>query len=278
MKDRAYAKINLSLDVFNIREDGYHDIRSIMVPIDFYDELEIKIAKENYYWCNKSYIKFNDNNSIIKMINILKDRFGINDSYEIRLNKYVPTKAGLGGGTADGAGVLRIFERLYKLDLSEEEKKEICLMVGADVPFNYFNYPALVSGIGDEIERINILKEYYVLIVKPKLGVSTKQAYELLDMNKCDHPDIDRLKLALEKGESIEGLLGNSLEQPSMLLNSEIEVIKNKMVDCGGVNILMSGSGSAVFCIDEDKDRIKKMHELFLNSKYYVRFTKTLNR
>ena len=278
MKDRAYAKINLSLDVFNIREDGYHDIRSIMLPIDFYDELEINKADKDSYWCNKSYIRFNEHNSIIKMISILKDKYHITDHHDVKLNKCVPIKAGLGGGTADGASVLRIFKRMYKLDISDEEIKDICLKVGADVPFNYYNYPAMVSGIGDEIEKIDVLKEYYVLIVKPKLGVSTKQAYELLDMERCDHPDIDRLKQALEKGETIEGLLGNSLEQPSMLLNKDIEIIKNKMKEFGGKNILMSGSGSAVFCIDEDKECIRRLYDAFKNSKYYVRFTKTLNR
>ena len=276
MKDKAYAKINLSLDVFNIREDGYHDLSSIMLPINFYDELEISKASEDSFDCNRSYIQFNEHNSIVKMIDILKERFNIDDHYAIRLNKLIPTKAGLGGGTSDAAATLRIFERLYDLKLSEDEIIDICVRVGADVPFNYFNVPAVVKGIGDEIEPLRL--KYYILLVKPRSGVSTKAAYEALDMNKCDHPDIERLKETLIKGEDIKGLLGNSLEQSALLLNEEIKTVKQKLSSFGIGEVLMSGSGSTVFCISEDKSDIAYLYKEMLKEKYYVRFTETLNR
>ena len=190
MRDRAYGKINLSLDVFNIREDGYHDLKSIMIPLSFYDELEIKKADEDFFVCNKSYIGLNEHNSIYKMINIIRDKYNIEDKFLIKLNKIIPTQAGLGGGTADAASALRIMKRLYNLEMSDKEIVEICLKVGADVPFNYYNVPALVSGIGDEIEPIKMAKDYHVLLVKPHKGISTARAYELLDMDTCDHPDI----------------------------------------------------------------------------------------
>ena len=276
MKERAYAKINLSLDVFNVREDGYHDIRSIMLPIDFYDELEIDIAGEDSHLCNRPYLPFDERNSIVKMIGILKERFSLKDHYRISLNKQIPTKAGLGGGTADAAATLKIFEKLYGLDLAEEEIIEICLNVGADVPFNYFNVPALVSGIGDKIEKINVKKSYPLLLVKPRSGVSTKEAYELLDMEKCDHPDIDKLRRILESGEDLSSHLGNSLEQPAVLLNRRIPLIKKQLEDLGGKNVLMSGSGSTVFCVDEDEGKIRKLYEAMRGKGYYVRFTRTL--
>ena len=276
MKERAYAKINLSLDVFHVREDGYHDIRSIMLPIDFYDELTIDIAKEDSHSCNRSYLPFDEHNSILKMTAILKERFGISDHHSISLNKQIPTKAGLGGGTADAAASLRIFEKMYDLHLTKEEIIEICLKVGADVPFNYFNVPAIVSGIGDRIEAIDVKKEYPLLLVKPRSGISTKEAYELLDMDRCDHPDIDGLKEVLGKGGDISSYLGNSLEQPAMLLNRQISRIKEQLKDLGGSNVLMSGSGSTVFCIDEDVQKIRRLQEAMRERGYYVRFTRTL--
>lgn len=278
MKDRAYAKINLALDVFNIRPDGYHDIRSVMIPIGFYDELEINKSDTDSHWCSKSYIRFNEHNSIIKMISILKERYGIDDHHEIILKKNVPSKAGLGGGTSDAAAALRIFQKMYSLEMSDEEILEVCLKVGADVPFNYYSVPALVTGIGDGISPIEVLKDYYVLLIKPKRGVSTKEAYELLNMETCDHPDIDRLMDALRNGDDLKGLLGNSLEQPAMLLNSDIGIIKNRLTEAGGENVLMSGSGSTVFCIGEDETKMKKLYEMFANSPYYVRFARTLKR
>ena len=278
MKDKAYAKINLSLDVFNIRENGYHDLNSIMLPIQFFDELEINKASTDSFDCNRSYIRFNEHNSIVKMIRILKERFDINDHYAIRLNKMIPTQAGLGGGTSDAAATLRIFERLYDLRLSKEEIIDICVKVGADVPFNYFNVPAVVKGIGDEIEPISIKKKYYVLLVKPRSGVSTKAAYEILDMEKCDHPDIEKLKNALINGDDIKGLLGNSLEQSALILNDEIREAKRKLSSYGIGEVLMSGSGSTVFSIAEDKASILYLYEQMKKEKYYVRFSETLNQ
>ncbi len=277
MKDRAYAKINLSLDVFNIREDGYHDILSIMLPIDFYDELEISIDTEDSFSCNRRFIRWNEKNSIYKMISLLKERYGIDDHYRIDLKKVVPTQAGLGGGTADAAGTLRIFEKMYDLHLSREEIIDLCVKVGADVPFNYFNTPAVVSGIGDGIEPFHMKKQYYILLAKPRSGVSTKEAYETLDMSSCDHPDILKLKKALENGKSIKGLLGNSLEQPALILNDDIRRVKQKLLSYQTGEVLMSGSGSTVFCISENEREIFKIYEDMKGHDVYLRFTKTLN-
>ena len=276
MKEYAYAKINISLDVFNVREDGYHDLKSIMVPINFYDEIEINIANKNRYYCDKYYLRFNEHNSVIKMINILKQRFNINDSYEINIKKIIPSRAGLGGGTADAAATLRIFEKLYDLKLSKDEIKDICLAVGADVLFNYYNYPAIVSGMGDEIEPIKIKDKYYVLLVVSKYGVSTKEAFNLLDMNTCEHPNIDRLKVALENGDEITGLLGNSLQQAAFQLNSDIKPAIDLLKENGFENVLMTGSGSAVFALSKDNEKIKQVYDKLHLNNYFVRFTSIL--
>ena len=273
MRDRCYAKVNLALDVFNIREDGYHDINSIMVPVSFYDELSIDIADFDSYQTNKSFIHFDEYNSIIKMIKAFHKKYNINAHYKIMLNKQIPTKAGLAGGTSDGASTLRILQKLHHIECNEEEIKELCLKVGADVLFNYYNRPAVVSGIGDELKFIDIKDDYYVLILKPRTGVSTKKAYELLDMNKCDHPDINGLVKALENGEDILPFMSNSLEQPSFILNSEIIKLKNELKQKAG-NSLMSGSGSSVFAISKDKDLLTKLNQEYMNSKYFTRLCK----
>ena len=276
MKDRAYAKINLALDVFNVRDDGYHDIKSIMIPINFYDELEIRVVDNDEYICNKPYIKFNEKNSIIKMIDIVKDKYNINNHFYINLRKSIPTQAGLGGGTSDAGSALRILKKLYRLDLSKKEERDICVAVGADVLFNYYNKAAVVEGIGDIITPIEVKKKYHVLLVKPFKGVSTKQAYDNLNMDICDHPNIDILKKSLEEGTCIDGLMSNSLEQPSLLLNKDVKIIKDLLIDNGCKNVLMSGSGSCVFAISEDEEEIKRLNEQVKNSKYFTRLTSTL--
>lgn len=276
MRDRAYAKINIALDVFNKREDGYHDISSVMIPISFYDDLEISISDVDNYTYNRTNIEFNEQNSIYKMIEAVRKKYGIDAHYSIVLNKCVPLRAGLGGGTSDAASTLRLLKRLHHLKPTYEEEKELCMSVGADVLFSYINKPAIVSGIGDVVEPIKVKKTYYVLIVKPKYGISTKQAYEMLDMEKANHPNIEALKNALANGDDLAGLLGNSLEQPALLLNKEIDVIKNKLINAGASNVAMSGSGSAVFTLCESEEEMMRLYEIFKNSVYFVRFAKTL--
>lgn len=279
MKDKAYGKINLSLDVFAEREDGYHDIESIMAPIVFFDDLEINIrAGEDRYYCDKAHIRFDENNSIVKMIGLLREKYDLHDHYEVKLKKKIPVRAGLGGGTADAAGTLRIFKKLYDLDLKEEDIRELCLKVGADVLFNYYNVPAKVSGMGDRIEPISIRNDYHVLLVKPKGGIPTKKAYDLLDMDSCDHPDTERLKKALQDGDSIDGLLGNSLQEPSMKINGDIGRIIGLLESKGLTNVLMSGSGSTVFAVSEKQEEIMRVYEQVRHEPYYVRFSKILRR
>lgn len=278
MKDRAYAKINLALDVFNVREDGYHDIKSIMVPISFYDEVEITTSFIDEFECNRRYIKYNEQNSIYKMIAAVKEKYGIDKHHHIILNKWIPTQAGLGGGTSDAAAALRIMKNLYDLDLSADDERELCVKVGADVLFNYYNKPAVVEGIGDIVTPFEIAKRYYTILIKPFKGVSTRESYATLDMNICDHPDIDRLRLALETGDSIEGLLGNSLEQPALILNEDVKIIKDKMIEAGARNVLMSGSGSTVYAISDNEEEIVLLNEKLrpLGSRYFIRLAKTL--
>lgn len=275
MIDRCFAKVNLALDVFNIREDGYHDLKSIMVPISFFDELKINIAEENKLICNKEYITNNESNSILKMVKEFEKETNIINKYEIILNKHIPTKAGLAGGTSDAAGTLRLLQKLNHISLSEQTIRKLCVAVGADVFFNYYNKPAIVSGIGDELEFIDIKDDYYILIMKPRMGVSTRQAYELLDMNKCDHPNIDALVEALKNGDEILPYMQNSLEQPALLLNEDIKTVKAILREKAG-NSLMSGSGSTVFAISKNKELLAKINNEYLYSEYFVRLTKII--
>ncbi|MBR4461916.1 MAG: 4-(cytidine 5'-diphospho)-2-C-methyl-D-erythritol kinase [Erysipelotrichaceae bacterium] len=278
MKDKAYAKINLALDVCGIREDGYHLIDSIMLPINFYDLLEIKISDRDSYRCNWPYIRYNENHSIHKMIEVLKEKYQIKDHFMIDLYKSVPIQAGLGGGTADAASTLRIFQKLYDLHPSEEEIREICMKVGADVLFNYYNVPARVTGVGDILQEISVKNDYHIMLVKPKKGVSTPAAYEMIDQNDCIHPDIDRLQNALAEGTAIDGLLGNSLQEVAMILNEEIKEVIDALKEAGAKNVLMSGSGSTVFCISESKQEIMRLYKALRNSHSYVRFGKILRK
>ena len=278
MKTRAYCKVNLALDVVGVREDGYHDLRMIMVPVDFYDELEITVNDEMLYECKSRKIYFDDNNTIVKAIKLMKDEFNISDNFKVVLNKHIPMKAGLAGGSTDGAAVIRLINKMYDLKISKEKIKELCLKIGSDVLFTYYSRPSLVEGTGDKLKFIDIKDDYYVLIVKPRTGVSTSECYKKLDMSDCRHPDVDLILDKLVSGEEVKDLLMNSLEAPAIDLCKDIGDVKEKLLAAGADFAMVSGSGSSVFTIDKSKDKIESIYKALKDSGYFIRSAKILNK
>lgn len=275
MKDRAYCKVNLALDVLGVRDDGYHELKMIMVPLDFYDELEIVRSNETSYSCQRPNVYFDENNTIVKALNLMKSDFNIADNFSVSLNKYIPIKAGLAGGSSDGASVIRIINKMYHLNLSDGKIKELCLKIGSDVLFNYYNRPALVEGTGDKLTFIDIKDNYYVLLVKPRKGVSTKECYKLVDDN-CVHPDVDLILDRLKNGGEITSLLANSLEKPAIELCKDIASAKRDLIEAGASFSMVSGSGSTVFTIDKNYHKIIELRDILRNKGYFVRSSQIL--
>lgn len=274
---KAYGKINLSLNINGVREDGYHTLESIFLPIIFFDEVIIEKSNEMTFNCDKPYIRFDENNTIYKAIKLLKEEFDIKDNFDITLKKHIPMQAGLAGGSADAAAVIHIFEKLYNLHLTEEKIKELCLKIGADVLFTYYHKPALVKGIGDDINFIDIKDDYYVLIVKPRSGVSTKECYRLMNLDSCSHPDIEALRKALENGEDYIPYLGNSMEETAIKLLPDVLKAKELLMENGADFSLMSGSGSSVFTMSNDCNKIKALYDALIGKGFYVRHVQVLN-
>lgn len=279
MRERAYAKINLCLDVAGKREDGYHELKMIMVPVDFYDVLDMEPAMHTSLTLNKSYIPANEKNTIVKAIQLMQQRYQFDFGFRCTLQKHIPTRAGLAGGSADAAAAIRIMDRMLKLHMTREEKIDIAKQVGADVPFCVINRPAYVEGIGEQIHEFSCNPNFELLLVKPRKGVSTKEAFEIIDKKDPVHPDCFRMQEALMDGDydAIVDSLGNSLEDAAVELVEEIRDVKKYLVDAGFDGVLMSGSGSTVFGITQDQllvddtmHRLKKEH-------FFVRKTHILN-
>lgn len=276
MRTRAYCKVNLSLDVLGIRDDGYHELKMIMVPVNFYDDIEIIKNDSMEYIADKPYIYFDDNNTIVKSMKLMKEEFNIEDNFKVSLKKQIPIKAGLAGGSTDGAAVIRIINHMYKLNLSDEKIKELCLKIGADVLFNYYSKPALVEGLGDKLTFIDIKDKYYVLIVKPRKGVSTKECYGLVDGKECVHPDTDLILENLKEGKEVKDLLKNSLEAPAIELCADIANAKKALEEAGADFSMVSGSGSSVFTIDKDENKILDLREKLRNKGFFIRSSELL--
>lgn len=280
MKERAYAKINLCLDVAGARDDGYHELKMIMVPINFYDVVELEPSLEMEMIMDRAYLPADDRNTIIKAIHVMQERYGFDLNFRCTLQKHIPTRAGLAGGSADAAAAIRMINRMLKLEMSREELIEVGKAVGSDVPFCLINKPALVQGTGDRIEEFECHPDFEILLVKPRKGVSTKDCFALVDSMETDHPDCEKMREALMAGdyEGVISSLGNSLEAPAVQLVSQIRNAKEALKSSGFDGVLMSGSGSTVFGITRDKELVKETMQEMKRQKYFVRHTTILDR
>lgn len=278
MKERAYAKINLCLNVRGRRDDGYHELEMIMVPIDFYDTLEMLPSDETRLSNNRTYIPVNEKNTVIKAIQVLRERYGFTEHFDCRLQKHIPTRAGLAGGSADAAAAIRMINRMLNLGMSTQDMIDCARQVGADVPFCILSRPALVKGIGEVIVPFECRPDFHILLVKPRRGVSTKEAFEICDSTDPAHPDCRRMCEALISGsyDDIIASLGNSLEDAALQLVPEIRQVKQALSTLGFDGVLMSGSGSTVFGITRDEKLLDRAMELLRQQKLFVRKTRIL--
>lgn len=260
MKLRAFAKINLGLDVIRRREDGYHDVRMIMQTIQMYDQLEMekKSSKGIALTANLSYIPVNENNLVYKAAKLLMDQYQIKEGVSIHLNKFIPVAAGMAGGSSDAAAALVGMNKLFRLGLSKEELMKAGVKIGADVPYCIMRGTALSEGIGEKLTALPSLPACYILIGKPGVSVSTKFVYTNLKLDeKTKHPDIDGMLDALRRKDlyGITDRMENVLESVTVPAYPVIQEIKDHMKAHGALNALMSGSGPTVFGIFDDKEK-----------------------
>ena len=281
MKIRAFAKINLALDVVSERDDGYHELKMIMAPITLHDLITIEVTDKPgiILTTNSARIPTDERNIMYKVAQAVIDQYHITKGIKMHCMKHIPSQAGLAGGSADGAAVIKAMNRLFKLHMSYEDMVELTKDIGSDIPFCIYNRLAVVKGKGEQFEFIHSSFNTNFLLVKPSRGVSTKRSFNALDMTTALHPDINKMKTALihEDYQGVVETLGNTLEEPSINFVPEIENIKKEMLELGFDGALMSGSGSCVFGMTNDEEILLRGYKHFKESYYFVRTTKLLS-
>lgn len=250
---KAYAKINLGLDVLRRLENGYHEVKMIMQTVGVYDELTLtRTASGITVTTDTVELPTDDNNLIYKAARIMLEEYHIDSGVHIHLKKNIPIAAGMAGGSTDAAATFKGINRLFDLDCSLEELMKLGVRVGADVPYCILGGTALAEGIGEKLTSLNPAPDCYVLVAKPPINVSTRYVYEHLDAEGVsEHPDIDGMVDAIWL-ESLQGILdrmGNVLETVTVRKYPIIEELKVRMRELGALNSLMSGSGPTVFGI-----------------------------
>lgn len=251
----AFAKINLTLDVLGKREDGYHDLKSVMQAISIRDDIEIDVDTDTYWTleCNMDGIPNDNRNLAWKAAEIFYENTGLKTTgLAIRINKRIPTEAGLGGGSADAAAVLRALNRHYSNPLSILALAEVGAQVGSDVPFCVLCGTAMVEGRGDRLRKLPDLPDCFFVVCKPDFSSSTPELYKKLDASViARRPDNQAMESALLAGDlqKVADNIWNVFDPLVTADHLELNYIKSIYNTYGAIAFQMTGSGSAVFAI-----------------------------
>ncbi|MFD1849266.1 4-(cytidine 5'-diphospho)-2-C-methyl-D-erythritol kinase [Oceanobacillus bengalensis] len=262
--EKAPAKINLSLDVLNKRDDGLHNVEMIMTTIDLSDRIEltgleqdkIKISLESRY------VPSDERNLAYKAAETFKDKYGIKKGVHIKIEKSIPVSAGLGGGSADAAAVLRGLNRLWKMDLSMEELAAIGATIGSDVSFCIYGKTAIARGYGEKIETLTSPPPCWIILAKPDIGVSSRTIFEQINIERLYHPNTEKVIESLYEKDFYKLCrnIGNSLEPITSEIHPEVKHIKQAMKNIGASGVMMSGSGPTVYGLVEHENKAKRIY------------------
>lgn len=263
---RAYAKINIGLDVLRRRADGYHEVKMIMQTVDIYDELVLERRKQPgiELRMDNSELPSGGDNLICRAADLLFREKEITGGVNISLTKRIPIAAGMAGGSADAAAALRGLNELFDMGYSLKELQALGVGLGADIPYCLAGGTMLSEGIGEILTPLPAPPAAHLVIAKPDINVSTAFVYGNLHADRLAwHPDIDGMIAALQKGDldGITGRLGNVLETVTVKAHPVIEQIRELLRKQGAENALMSGSGPTVFGIFKEKETAARAAE-----------------
>ncbi len=270
---KARAKVNLNLEILEKRKDNYHNIKSVFQKINLYDEIYIQKSENNDCEIQTNIKELNNKENIIyKAYLKLKEQNPNIKGINIKINKKIPMQAGLAGGSTDCASFILGMNKLFNLKLSKNKIENICKNLGADVVPCLYNRAVLAQGIGDIITKVNTDLKYYLLIIKPEISCNTKTMYRELD-DKNDIKQIHKSEEIINALESnnieklshnLYNIFENVIEEKEIIQNLKQELIKN-----GAMGSAMTGSGSCVYGIFQNKEKAKKVYNI-LKDKYQI--------
>lgn len=257
---KAHAKINLSLDVLGKREDGYHELRMIMQTVALHDTVLLEPIPEGIILeCRSKWVPEDRTNTAWKAADLIKCKFGIKSGLKIRIIKRIPVAAGLAGGSSDAAAVLRGVNELFSLGLGFDDLRQLGKHVGADVPYCISGGTVLAEGIGEKLTKLPDFSGIDVVLVKPRIGVSTAWVYrnlQICEIADRDRPDTELLSEALKMRDTgtIAENMKNVLENVTIHYYDIVRQAKEKLMETGALGSMMSGSGPTSFGLFPDEN------------------------
>lgn len=277
IKEKAFAKINLFLNVLNKRNDGFHDLEMVMASIELHDKLtfEADVMGKISVTSNVEITKNQEDNIVYKVACFLQEEFQISQGVIINLEKNIPLAAGLAGGSADAAATFRGLNRLWKLKLTLEDMAKLSEHLGSDIPFCIYNKLCIAKGRGEDLMFLKHKLKTPILLVNPNINISTKDVFDRVKKEDFVDVKISGMTSAIynKNNELMARELFNSLEKVAFEMEPKIKELKHQMIDLGLDGVLMSGSGSTVFGMAKDKEKLKYVKEI-MNDSYFKIITK----
>ena len=265
MKYCANCKINLGLDVIRKREDGYHELETVMVPVKgLMDIVEVEPSREGVEFRSMG-LEIDcpmDKNLCVRAARLMQERYNVG-GVGIVLDKRVPFGAGLGGGSSDATAVILAINEIYNLGLEKSKLSALAAELGSDTPFFVYNRPMLCAGRGEIMTPVDVdLSGLWLIVAKPREGVSTAEAYRGVRPTMPATPLTELLTRPIEEWQ---GSVKNDFEPHILAAHPDILDIKNRMLDAGAVYASMSGSGSAVFGLFREPPKIEFADDVFVH-------------
>ncbi|GAA3343419.1 4-(cytidine 5'-diphospho)-2-C-methyl-D-erythritol kinase [Lysinibacillus fusiformis] len=261
---KAPAKINLTLDVLYKRPDNFHEVEMVMTTVDLADRISLESREDGVIQIisTDNFVPNDHRNFAYQAARLIKDTYGIKQGVSITIEKEIPIAAGLAGGSSDAAATLKGLNELWNLGLSIDELAELGAKIGSDVSFCVYGGTALATGRGEIIKEIPAPPNCWVVLAKPKIGVSTAEVYGGLKVEGLEHPNTKKMIKAIETKdyELLCSSLGNVLETVTFKLHPEVVMLKEQMKRFGADATLMSGSGPTVFGLVDSEARVSRIY------------------
>ena len=261
---KAPAKINLTLDVLYKRPDNFHEVEMVMTTVDLADRISLESREDGVIqiFSTDNFVPNDHRNFAYQAARLIKDTYGIRQGVSITIEKEIPIAAGLAGGSSDAAATLKGLNELWNLGLSIDELAELGAKIGSDVSFCVYGGTALATGRGEIIKEIPAPPNCWVVLAKPKIGVSTAEVYGGLKVEGLQHPNTKQMIQAIETKdyELLCSSLGNVLETVTFKLHPEVVMLKEQMKRFGADATLMSGSGPTVFGLVDSEARVSRIY------------------
>ena len=285
VRQRAYAKINLTLEVLKSLPDGYHEVASVMKHVQLHDDIIIqhRVDGKIGVMCNVEEIPLDQRNLVWRAVEVVREQFGLNYGADVKIMKRIPVEGGLAGGSTDAAATLKGLNKLWNLRLSQDEMWQLGEKLGMDVPFCLLGGPALATGKGQIVTPLEPLPEHPVVIANPGKGVSTKLAYQKLDKildwteQRYRFTPLFVSALRNNRMDEIYEYFNNDFEKTIIKEIPIITLVKKIMLAYGARVALLSGSGPSVYCMTNSQEQAHTIARVLRSVVPFVCVSQTFN-